>query len=139
MTFLSPPGINGLKLVHDYLSNRKQWTKINSTYSSWHKIIFGVLQGSILGPLLCNIFLINLFFIIEDFDIGFDIANDNAPCLSANNINEIFKSLEEASTKLFKWFRDNLVKSNADISYHKRHRHDTSIYFDIKKVTVRNS
>ena len=37
-----------LKLTHDYLSNRKQRTKRNSSYSSWHEIIFGVTQSSIL-------------------------------------------------------------------------------------------
>ena len=34
------------KLIHDDLSNRKQWTKINSSYSSWHEIIFGVLRNN---------------------------------------------------------------------------------------------
>ena len=33
--------LTALKLVHNYLSNRKQWTKINSTYSSLLEIIFG--------------------------------------------------------------------------------------------------
>ena len=48
--------LTALKLVHNYLSNRKQRTKINSTYSSLLEIIFGAPQGSILGPLLFNIF-----------------------------------------------------------------------------------
>ena len=38
-------------LVQNYLSNRKQRTKINTEYSSWEEILFGVPQGSILGPL----------------------------------------------------------------------------------------
>ena len=58
-----------LKLVHNYSSNRKQRTKINSTYSSLLEIIFEVPQVSFLGPLLFNTFLIDLFFIIEDIDI----------------------------------------------------------------------
>ena len=33
-----------LKLIQSYLSNRKQWTKINATYSLWEEILFGVLQ-----------------------------------------------------------------------------------------------
>ena len=50
-----------LKLIQSYLSNRKQITKINAAYSSWKEILFEVPQGSILGPLLFNIFLCDLF------------------------------------------------------------------------------
>ena len=54
-----------LKLAHDYLSKKKQRTKINITYSLWLEIILGVLQGYILGPLLFNIFLADLFFFLN--------------------------------------------------------------------------
>ena len=46
-----------LKLIHSYLSNRKQRVKVNDRYSSWSEILFRVSQGPILGPLLFIIFI----------------------------------------------------------------------------------
>ena len=40
-----------LRYVYSYLSNRKQCVRISSTYSNYQKIISGVRQGSILGPI----------------------------------------------------------------------------------------
>ena len=55
----------GLNLIHKYLSNRKKGTKINSSYSDWYDIVRDVPQGSILNPLLSNLFINNLFLFIE--------------------------------------------------------------------------
>ena len=45
-----------LRLINDYLSNRKQRTKIENTYSTWLDRIFVFPQGSIRRPLLFNVF-----------------------------------------------------------------------------------
>ena len=50
-----------LKILQDYLTNRKQRTQVDSFYSSWKKILSGVSQGSVLGPLLFNIFMCDIF------------------------------------------------------------------------------
>ena len=96
-----------LKLVHNYISNRKKWTKINSSYNSLLEITFGIPHGSILGPLLYNTFLIDLFIVIEDTDIA-SSTDDNTTYVSADNI-DVVKSFEEPSETLFKWFNDNLM------------------------------
>ena len=43
---------NSLNLLNDYLSGRKQRTKIGDHFSSYREILYGAPQGSILGPLL---------------------------------------------------------------------------------------
>ena len=53
-----------LDIICSYLSNRKQ--KINNVFSSWKNLILDMPQVSVLGPLLFNIYLNNLFFFLKD-------------------------------------------------------------------------
>ena len=50
------------EVFRNYFSTRYQCCKLNNTLGDWRKIIAGVPQGSILDPLLFNIFLNNIFF-----------------------------------------------------------------------------
>ena len=74
MNFLSQNKSNfllpALKRIQNYISNRKQRTKINSSHSEYLEAIFGVPQGSILWPLSLNIFLVDLFFTVDDIEIA---------------------------------------------------------------------
>ena len=54
-------GIDSLKMIKDYLSNREQRGKINTSFSTWSDLLLGVPQGSVLGLLFFNIYLNDLF------------------------------------------------------------------------------
>ena len=75
----------GLNLIHDCLLNRKQRTKINSLYSDWYDIDRSVPQVSILGPLLFNLFINDLFVFIERANIC-NFADDNTICSCQNHL-----------------------------------------------------
>ena len=104
---------NFLQMLQSYLSNRKQGTKINDAYSKYCEILSGVLQGSILGPRLFNIYICDMFYDIDDSDIA-SYANDNIPYASSSNLDALINKLKETTNNLIQWFRSNHMKANAD-------------------------
>ena len=65
-----------VRYVYSYLKNRKQCVKINDTYSDLLNIISGVPQGSIVGPILFNIFFNDFFYVILIASVD-NYADDN--------------------------------------------------------------
>ena len=100
-----------LQLISDYLSHRKQRTKIGSVYSDWANVIHGIPQGSILGPLHFNIFINDIFLVVEKSDIC-NFADDYTLYPHGSNLPLILNNLEHDMRNLLYWFKINSLKAN---------------------------
>ena len=108
--------IEALKFIRSYLRGRKQRTKVGSKFSKWVGIKHGVPQGSILGPLLFNIFLNDIFYFIKDICIA-NYADDNTPYAHDTNVTSLLETLEKETCTLLQWFKLNEMKPNEDKSH----------------------
>ena len=98
--------MTALRLIQNYVSDRRQRTKITTEYSSWVEILFGVSQGSILVPLLFSIFLCDLLLIINNIELA-SYADDDTTYAIGNNIEELIVKRQNASKTLFQLYSNN--------------------------------
>jgi len=93
-------GYDTLKLLHSYLTNRKHRVRIGSTFSEWLAVLLGVPQGSVLGPILFNIFINDLLFIVSDCMVC-NFADDNTIYSCGSTIDDVLSNLKQISHMLF--------------------------------------
>ena len=121
-----------LRVMYAYLNNRVQVTKVGSYYSEILDIIFGVPQGSILGPLLFNVNIIDLF-LIEHYRSDFtNYADDTTPYNCGNTFLEVISDLETTINNLFDWFCCNNLKVNSSKC------HLFLSPFNLKSINIKN-
>ena len=69
---------DSLKFILSYLTDRMHMTKLNNSLSPWANIYSGIPQGSILGPLLFNIYINDLLLFVNGKNVA-NYADDNTP------------------------------------------------------------
>ena len=104
---------SALKLIESYLTNRKQSVKLGTFKSDFQSILKGVPRGSILGPVLFNIFLNDIFHFIEHC-ILYNYADDNTVSCCDKNLEGLVYKLVKDSMQLIQWFLDNKMKANPE-------------------------
>ena len=104
-------GENSLRLTQNYLSQRQQRVKVGSSLSEWLEIILGVPQGSILGPILFNVFINDLLLFIKETDIC-NFADDATLYACGKELCTISIKLEIETKTAIQWLKDNEMVAN---------------------------
>ena len=89
----------------------KQCVKLGNFKSNFQSILKGVPQGSILGPVLFNIFINDIFHFIKNCKL-YNYADDNTVSHTDTDLKRLIDELVEDSTRLIQWFADNQMKAN---------------------------
>ena len=96
---------------HSYLTNRKQYTNINGTSSSFRKMTCGVPQGSILGPILFLILINDLSQCSKHF-FTLLFADDTTLQLSSSDISDLYYTANIELLNVAEWFKANKLTLN---------------------------
>ena len=99
--------------LNSYLKDRKQNIRINNIFSTFQNILSGVPQGSILGLILFNIFLNDLFLCIKESDLH-NFADDNAITAICNTLTGLLKTLEQDPESAVNCFKQIETTVNVD-------------------------
>ena len=100
---------NSGKLLLSYLNNRWRRTNIKQNFSSWEELLHMVTQESVLGPLLFNTYLNDLFYLTESTEIC-HFADDSTFNACDKDLNSLIKRLERGRLLAIEWFQNNNMK-----------------------------
>ena len=76
---------NSFVFIYSYLKQRRQSVRINNFYSNYHSVLSGVPQRSVLGTILFNFYINDLFHFIKEASLV-NYADDNTPTCFSNSL-----------------------------------------------------
>ena len=100
-----------LKLIKSYLTNRWQRTKLNAGFSKWTDMLLRVPQGFVLGPILFNICINDLFFLAENTNVCNYVGNTKFYACDSD-LHKLILRLEHDPVLAIEWFECNYMKLN---------------------------
>ncbi|PIK49627.1 putative RNA-directed DNA polymerase from mobile element jockey-like, partial [Apostichopus japonicus] len=115
-------GVHGIPLTwfKSYLSDRSHRVLVDGKFSSVQNLVYGVPQGSVLGPLLFAIYILPLGNLVREYGLDLHIYADDTQVYvsvcptSEEGVKQAVSKLEDCLSKVQAWMSTNFLKLNAD-------------------------
>lgn len=111
-------GIRGkvLDILRSYLTDRTQRVRINKGFSEPRTVVYGVPQGTVLGPLLFILYINDLFSMSNGQSILI-FADDTAITYQDSNWDTLILEVREHLKRILLWFEKNSLTVNYDKTF----------------------
>ena len=108
---------NSLVFIYSYLKQCRQSVCINNVYSNYQYVLSGVPQGSVLGPILFNFYINDLFHFIKEASLV-NYVDDDTLTYFSNSLPQLIDVLEKEANVALTWLDRNEMIANPENSTH---------------------
>ena len=108
--------LDACSLVRDDLRSCRQRVKVNDVRSERCSLSKGVPQGSVMGPLLFNVFVKYIFYFLENMCMLYNYADDNSISYSDKNMDKLKLRLEQCAAIAVNWYTINEMEVKTDLN-----------------------
>nr|CAI5854676.1 unnamed protein product [Callosobruchus analis] len=133
-------GIRGIvyRLIESYLKDRTKKVKIGDTISEPQAVVCGVPQGTVLGPILFNVYVNDVLSILDEEGAVFCFADDTVIIVQGETWETVIKKSEIAVSNAMCWLEHSLLSLNIEKTKFLTFAHTSRTLPTVQRLRIHN-